>query len=203
MSDRRSSPIRRNRVNYMRRELKGMRTPLTVTLILAITAAGFAACADEPTTPGSGEEANLPPGLNVYLTLDDRQATPGSRVRVTGKVRAVGVDLTPTGYLVRLSYDPAKLEPVAARSLEDGVLRAINIGVAPGLVKAAGASANGLNTDVLFELEMKVKSGGYADGLSITVDQLGVVERNFADLAADVVVMPQAMVVPVVERQRG
>ncbi len=65
------------------------------------------------------------------------------------------MDLTPTGYLVRL--------------------------VAPGLVKAAGASANGLNTDVLF----------------------GVVERNFADLAADVVVMPQAMVVPVVERQRG
>jgi hypothetical protein len=182
-------------MNYIEK-LKGMRSPLAVLLIGAITAAGFAACAEEPTTPGNSEEANLPPGLNVYLTLDDRQATPGSRVRVTGKVRAVGVDLTPTGYLVRLSYDPAKLEPVAARSLEDGVLRAINIGVAPGLVKAAGASASGLNTDVLFELDMKVKKAGYAEDLSIAVDELGVIESNFADLAADVVVMPQAMVVP-------
>ncbi len=177
-------------------EIKALRTPLTAVLIVAVAAAGFAACADEPTAPGSGEEANLPQGVNVYLTLDDRQATPGSSVRVTGKVRAVGVDLTPTGFLVRLTYDPAKLEPVAARSLEDGVLRAINIGVAPGLVKAAGASAIGLNTDVLFQLEMKVIKRGYADNLSIAVDELGVIENNFADFAADVVVMPQAMVVP-------
>jgi hypothetical protein len=165
-------------------------------LIVAITAAGFAACADEPTTPRSGEEANLPQGMNVYLTVGDRQAAPGSSVRVTGKVQAVGVDLTPTGFLVRVTYDPAKLEPVAARSLEDGVLRAVNIGVAPGLVKAAGASANGLSTGVLFELDMKVKKAGYAEDLSIAVDELGVIERNFADLAADVVVMPQVMVVP-------
>jgi hypothetical protein len=180
----------------MREEFKGLRSSLTVALVVAITAAGFAACADEPTTPDSSEEANLPQGLNVYLTLDDRQASTGSSVLVTGKVRAVGVDLTPAGFLVRLTYDPAKLEPLAARSLEDGVLRAINLEVAPGLVKAAGASANGLGTDILFELDMKVKKGGYADDLSIAVDELGVIERNFADLAADVVVMPQAVVVP-------
>lgn len=181
---------------HIREELRGLRIPLTVILLAAIAAAGFAACADEPTAPGSDEEANLPQGLNVYLTLDDRQATPGSSVRVTGKVRAVGVDLTPTGFLVRLTYDPAKLEPVTAHSIEDGVLRAINIGVAPGLVKAAGASASGLNTDILFELDMKVKKAGYAADLAIAVDELGVIERNFADLAADAVVMPQAMVVP-------
>ncbi|MGD2152678.1 MAG: cohesin domain-containing protein [Gemmatimonadales bacterium] len=176
-------------------DIRGLRTPISIALVVAIAAAGFAACAEEPTTAGSGEETNLPEGLNVYLTLDSWQAAPGTNVRVTGKVRAVGVDLTPTGFLVRLSYDPAKLEPVAARSLDDGVLRAVNLGVAPGLVKAAGASANGLNTDVLFELDMKVKKAGYAAGLSIAVDELGVVERNFADFAADVLVMPQAVVI--------
>jgi hypothetical protein len=178
------------------REMIDMRSSLTFILIAAITAAGFAACAEEPTTPVSGEEANLPEGLNVYLTVDDRQAAPGSSVRVTGKVRAVGVDLTPTGFLVRLTYDETKLEPVAARTLEDGVLRAVNLKVAPGLVKAAGASANGLSTDILFELDMKVKKAGYAEDLSIAVDELGVIERNFADFAADVVVVPQVMVVP-------
>ncbi len=176
--------------------MKDIRSLLTIVSVAATMAVGFAACAEEPTTPVSGEEANLPQGLNVYLTLDDRQAAPGSSVRVTGKVRAVGVDLTPTGFLVRLTYDEAKLEPVAARALEDGVLRAINLEVAPGLVKAAGASANGLSTDILFELEMKVKKGGYAEALSIAVDELGVIERNFADFAADVVVVPQVMVVP-------
>lgn len=181
---------------YLINDIKALRSPLTAMLVVAITAAGFAACADEPTTPGSSEEANLPQGLNVYLTLDDRQAAPGSLVRVTGKVRAVGVDLTPTGFLVQLTYDPAKLEAVAARSLEDGVLRAVNLEVAPGLVKAAGASANGLSTDILFELDMKVKKGGYAEALSIAVDELGVIERNFADFAADVVIVPQVMVVP-------
>jgi len=180
-------------MNHRDREIRGLRTPVVIALVVAIAAAGFAACAEEPTTAGSAEDANLPQGLNVYLTLDDWQAAPGSSVRVTGKVRAVGVDLTPTGFLVRLSYDPAKLEPVAARSLDDGVLRAINLGVAPGLVKAAGASANGLNTDVLFELDMKVKQAGYAERLAIAVDELGVVERDFADLAADAVVMPQAV----------
>ncbi|UCC83097.1 MAG: hypothetical protein JSW46_19450 [Gemmatimonadota bacterium] len=183
-------------MTYTREAIKGLHTPLTLLLIGAITAASFAGCADEPTTPGGGEEANLPQGLNVYLTLDDRQASPGSSVRVTGKVQAVGVDLTPTGFLVRLNYDPAKLEPIAARSLEDGVLRAVNIGVGPGLVKAAGASADGLSTDLLFELDMKVKKAGYAEDLSIAVDELGVIERNFADHAADVVVVPQVLVVP-------
>lgn len=181
---------------FQRGKTKNLRAPLVLASILAITAAGFAACADEPTRPSSGEESNLPQGLNVYLTLDDQQATPGSLVRVTGKVRAVGVELTPTDFLVRVTYDPAKLEPVAARSLEDGVLRAINLGVAPGLVKAAGAAANGLKTDVLFEFEMKVIKGDYAEALSIAVDELGVVERNFADLAADVITMPQALLVP-------
>lgn len=183
-------------MSYVDRENRGLRSTLAVIVIAAIVAAGFAACADEPTTPRSGPEANLPQGINVYLTVDDRQAAPGSIVRVTGKVQAVGVDLTPTGFLVRLTYDPAKLEPLAARSLEDGVLRAVNIEVAPGLVKAAGASANGLSTDVLFELDMRVKKAGYAEELAIAVDELGVIERNFADLAADVVVMPQVLVVP-------
>ncbi|MGD2215565.1 MAG: hypothetical protein PVJ64_02365 [Gemmatimonadales bacterium] len=181
----------------LRRGYLGTNTVLAAATLLGLTlAAGFSACADEPTRPAeSAEEAALSPGVNVYLTLDNEAATPGSHITVTGKVRAVGVELTPTGYFVDLLYDPEKLEPVAAATLDDEVLRAINLEAGPGLVKAAGAAANGLKSDVLFELEMKVKAEGYADGLEVQVHELTVLEKNFMDVSPDVVIPPQAVIV--------
>jgi hypothetical protein len=166
-----------------------------IVLCLAL-AGGFAACIDEPTRPPrTGEEAILRPGVNVYLTMNDDAAALGSRVRVTGKVRAVGVDVTPTGFYVDLMYDPEKLEPVEAATLDDGVLRAVNLEAGPGIVKVAGAAPNGLASDVLFAIEMKVKADEYANDLGLSVNELTVVEKDFMDVASDVVMPPRALVV--------
>lgn len=176
----------------------GVRTLMSAaTVMLGIAlAVGFSACADEPTRPaGTGEDAILRPGVNVYLTLDSEAAEPGSRVRVVGKVRPVGVEITPTGFCVDLSYDPEKLAPVEAVTLDDGVLRVSNLKAGPGLVKLAGAAPNGLASDALFAIEMKVVAHGYADGLSLGVNELTVVEKNFMDVAGDVVIPPRPLVV--------
>lgn len=160
---------------------------LTVALGLALVA-GISACRDDPTQPlETGEEAVLRPGVNVYMTLSDDAAAPGSRIAVTGKVRALGVQLTPTGFLVDLRYDAEKLMPLEAVTLEDGVLRAINLEAGAGLVKVAGAAASGLDGDVLFAIEMEVVADGYAKGLKLDVHELTVVEKNFMDVAAQVV----------------
>lgn len=171
--------------------------PAVVLAALGLAlAAGFGACTDDPTKPPeSTEEAALEPGLNVYLTLDDDAAPIGSRVTVTGKVRAVGVELTPTGYLVDLEYDAEKLEPLESVELEDGVLRAVNLEAAAGVVKAAGAAPNGLESGVLFAIEMEVAGRGYADGLQLEVHELTVVEKSFMDVAAQAVHPPRALVV--------
>ena len=167
----------------------------TVMLGMAL-ALGFSACTDEPTRPaGTGEDAILRPGVNVYLTLDSETAEPGCRVRVMGKVRPVGVEITPTGFYVDLSYDPEKLAAVEAVTLDDGVLRVSNLEAGPGLVKIAGAAPDGLEGDVLFVIEMKVKADGYAADLGLSVNELTIVEKDFMDVAPDVVIPPQALVV--------
>jgi hypothetical protein len=167
-------------------------------LMLLATALGaaFAGCKDEPTWPLQDEERQiLKPGLNVYLTLDSDDAALGATVRVVAKVRAVDVKLTPTGFQVDLRYDPEKLEPLDAAEIRDGVLRAVNLSAGPGLVRAAGAAADGIDTGVLFALDMKVKATAYAESLALGVRELTVLEQNFADLKADVALAPRAVVV--------
>jgi hypothetical protein len=166
---------------------------LSVGLVLV---AGLSACTDEATRPReSAEEAVLKPGVNVYLTVDNDAATPGTRITLTGKVRAVDVALTPTGYLVDVVYDPEKLQPIEAATLDDGVLRAINLTAGPGLVKAAGAAPNGLKSDVLFAIEMEVAAADYVAGLEVQVHELTVIEQDFGDVTLDVVMPSRAVVV--------
>jgi hypothetical protein len=168
-----------------------------LALLVSVTLGGVvSACKEEPTQPLQIEEQPiLRPGLNVYLTVDSDDASPGGRVRVTARVRAVEVDLTPTGFQVEVRYDPEKLEPLEAPALEDGVLRAVNLSAEPGLIRAAGAAANGFGGDVLFALEMKVKAQGYRETLAMDAKELTVTQKNFADVAADVVLPAQAVVV--------
>ncbi|MDH3290203.1 MAG: hypothetical protein OEO20_12050 [Gemmatimonadota bacterium] len=166
-----------------------------VTVGLAL-AAGFSACADEPVgAAGHGEEAVLTSGVNVYLTLDRETATPGSRVTVTGKVRTIDLELTPTGFVVDVLYDPEKLRPIEAATLDDGVLRAINLAADPGLIKVAGAAADGLRGDVLFAVHMEVIETGYSPSLKARVHELTVIENNFMDVTPSVVVPPHPVVV--------
>jgi hypothetical protein len=168
-----------------------------LALLGSVTLGGVvSACKEEPTRPLQNEEQQiLRSGLNVYLTVDSDDANPGARVRVSAKVRAVGVDLTPTGFQVEVRYDPEKLEPIEATALEDGALRAVNLSAGSGLIRAAGAAANGIGGDVLFALEMKVKAPGYRETLAVDVKELTVTQQNFADAAADVVLAARAVVV--------
>jgi hypothetical protein len=92
-------------------------------------------------------------------------------------------------------YDPKRLEPVEVVQLEDGVLRAVNLAAAPGLIRAAGAAAGGIESEVLFVLDMIVKAPAYGETLSLDLKELMVIERNFADVTADVVLAPRAVVV--------
>lgn len=172
--------------------------PYAVAVLLVGTALGavFAGCTEEPVRPFQDEEQQiLKPGLNVYLTLDNDRAPPGTKVRAVAKVRAMGVELTPAGFQIDVLYDPKKLEPAEVVQLEDGVLRAVNLAAAPGLIRAAGASASGIESEVLFVLEMTVKEAGYGETLTLEVKELTVLERNFADVTADVVPAPRAVVV--------
>ena len=66
-------------------------------------------------------------------------------------------------------------------SLADGVLRVANLNAGPGLMRVAGAAANGFGTETLFIAQMKVKAKNYIEGLRLELDELAVLEDNFAD----------------------
>lgn len=178
------------------KKMKGSRYAAALLATGIAGAAALVGCWDEPTEPvRDGEQEILQPGLNAYLTLDRDDAQPGETVRVTVKVRPVGVDLTPAGFQVDLAYDAEKLEPVAATRIGDGVLRAVNLFAGPGLVRAAGASANGLGSSPLFALDMKIRAPAYGESLTLDVKELTVLQDNFADASADVVPAERAVVV--------
>ena len=128
----------------------------------------------------------LDQGLNTYLVVTSDRAQVGSTISVEAHVKAVGEDLNPTAFLANLRYDAAQLEPVAVITQRDGVIRAVNLEAGPGLIKAAGAAANGLGTEILVSVTMRVKESGYATSLSIDLDELTVVQGNFADKASQV-----------------
>lgn len=166
--------------------------------VAAVLGVVFAGCEEPPVAPGEGESAIvvLDKGLNVYLVVDSDKARSGSTIHVEAKVRSVGEELTPTAFVANLRYDPERLEPIGVGEQSDNVIRAVNLHAAPGLVRVAGAAANGLGTETLVVLTMRVKQGDYLGSLSIDLDELTVVQRDFADMTAHV----QARAMPVLER---
>lgn len=152
--------------------------------------AALSGCRDDPAAPDSGREVVLTPGLTAYVVVDRERAPVGATVRIAVNLRVVGEDVTPTAYLATLEYDPDHLEPVAALDLRDGVERAVNLHPGPGRIRAAGAAANGLGTDMLFAVELQVTHADYAAALSLDVGELIVLEGDFANLAGRVTVVP-------------
>ena len=159
-------------------------------LFAALTAGALVtACQDDPITPGGEQNQEvvvLDQGLNVYLVVTSDRAPIGSTISVEARVRAVGEDLNPTAFLANLRYDAELLEPVAVIAQRDDVVRAVNLQAGPGLIKAAGAAANGLGTEILVIVTMRVKKAGYTAALSIDLDELTVVQEKFADKASQV-----------------
>jgi hypothetical protein len=133
------------------------------------------ACEDDPIA--SAEEGIQPVvvldnGLNAYLVVSSDLARVGSTISVEARIRAVGEDLNPAAFLANLRYDAERLEPVAVVGQQDDVVRAVNLEAGPGLIKAAGAAADGLGTEILVTVTMKVKQAGYTASLSIDLDEL-------------------------------
>ncbi len=159
-------------------------------LLTALTVGAVAtACEDDPITPaeeGVQPVVVLDNGLNAYLVVSSDRARVGSTISVEARIRAVGEDLNPTAFLANLRYDAERLEPVAVIGQRDDVVRAVNLEAGPGLIKAAGAAANGLGTEILVTVTMRVKQAGYTASLSIDLDELTVVQGNFADKASQV-----------------
>ena len=160
------------------------------TLFTALTIVAVAtACKDDPIMPEEEEDPAvvvLDRGLNAYLVVTSDKARVGSTISVEGRVKVVGEDLNPTAFLANLRYDAERLEPVAVIAQRDDVVRAVNLEAGPGLIKVAGAAANGLGTEILVIVTMRVKKAGYTAALSIDLDELTVVQGNFADKASQV-----------------
>ena len=167
------------------------------TLFTALTIVAVAtACKDDPIMPEEEEDPAvvvLDRGLNAYLVVTSDKARVGSTISVEGRVKVVGEDLNPTAFLANLRYDAERLEPVAVIAQRDDVVRAVNLEAGPGLIKVAGAAANGLGTEILVIVTMRVKKAGYTAALSIDLDELTVVQGNFADKASQVRSMDTAV----------
>jgi len=167
------------------------------TLFTALTIVAVAtACKDDPIMPEEEEDPAvvvLDRGLNAYLVVTSDRARVGSTISVEGRIKVVGEDLNPTAFLANLRYDAERLEPVAVIAQRDDVVRAVNLEAGPGLIKVAGAAANGLGTEILVIVTMRVKKAGYTAALSIDLDELTVVQGNFADKASQVRSMDTAV----------
>ena len=125
-------------------------------------------------------------GINAYLVVSSDEEGSGSTIEVEARVRVVGEDLSPTAFLANLRYDTDYLEPVTVIPQDDDVVRAVNLEYAPGIIKAAGAGADGLGTEIMEAVTMKVKKAGYMTSLSIDLDELTVLEKNFSDVTRKV-----------------
>ena len=159
-------------------------------LFAALTVAAVAtACRDDAITPADEDRQAvvvLDRGLNAYLVVTSDRARVGSTISIEAHVKAVGEDLNPTAFLANLRYDAERLEPVAVVTQRDDVVRVVNLEAGPGLIKAAGAAANGLGTEILVTVTMRVTKANYTASLSIDLDELTVVQGNFADKASQV-----------------
>ena len=139
----------------------------TVILIGAVVTA----CDDDhPIMLEQGHElVMMEQGINAYLVVSSDEEGSGSTIEVEARVRAVGEDLNPTAFLTNLRYDSDYLEPVTVIPQDDDVVRAIN-----------------LDTEIMVAVTMKVKKAGYMTSLSIDLDELTVLEKDFSDVTRKV-----------------
>jgi len=169
-----------------------MRQVATLVVVASVGAV-LGGCQDDPITPGESDIVVLDKGLNAYLVVSSDEAPVGSTISVEARIRIVGENLNPTAFVANVRYDAERLEPIELVPQQDGVMRAVNLQAAPGLIKAAGAAANGLGTEVLVAVTMRVKHADYAASISIDLDELTVVQENFADMAPEVKSMDRAI----------
>ncbi len=94
--------------------------------------------------------------------------------------------------MANLLFDPEMLEPGEAVTLEEDIIRIVNLTAGSGRIKAVGAAPNGLGTETLLIVRMKVKQPGYAETFALDIQELVVIE-DFEDIASQVWTVPGAV----------
>lgn len=142
-------------------------TRLSLVALLAATAA----CDDDrrdqvPTMPLE----IAPDAMSAYVVVSNPQAPVGSQVEVT--VRSLrGRNVGPIGsFTLRLAYDTTGLAFVKSANNPKGMVMAN--GAQPGVVVAAGASADGFTDDDLVFATFTVTSSAGLKSLALTVSEL-------------------------------
>lgn len=167
-----------------------MRSALLALLTLVPLALG---CSDNAIGPAG--ELPTPEGAfrgeqGVFLTVNDPDAAVGQDVVFAVMYEPpTDEELTPAGFRVDLRFDAERLAPVASLAPEGAGLRVVNLEAGAGLIKGAGAAADGLEGDVLFGVKMRVLSGNFTRGLGLDVLELDVAERNHGDVSPQVQVL--------------
>ena len=144
-----------------------------LSALTAILLAGASACDDDrpqqlPIAPDVASNA-----VAAYVAVSDANPMVGSQVSLWVRARR-GSLMGPIGsFTVRLAYDSTRLRfQDAARSAEGMVLAN---GAAPGLLVAAGASAQGFQSDELLAARFDVIGAHALDGLQLSVTELNSV----------------------------
>lgn len=157
--------------------------PSALLLALLVAACGEDVTAPQAPGPETEEPATVASDMSVDLVVSDLDAGSGETVTVAAEVSAG--DVTPTGFVAALGYDPARLAPAGEVEIEEGEgLRVVNLRAGEGSVRAAGAAADGFAESTLFALRMEVRKGGWANSLRLEMEELDIVENGFADMAA-------------------
>lgn len=158
---------------------------------LAVLTFALTACSDQPArTTGP-----LPPppqsGVAAFITVDKLDAQPGETVRVRVEVQVGTQQNFKLGsYTGRLHFSPAALAYQAENKISDGLRVANPANAAKGEIRFAGASATGFATLVLYDGSFEVKAAGYAQGLSLTMEELSAA-LSLANLQPSLKVNPQ------------
>lgn len=152
------------------------------TLLLAVSA-----CDDDELRPGGEYIAAAPqePGINVYLSVDKPDAGVGEVVRLDARLAVIETDVTVSGFVATLTYDPTRVDVIDEIAVDDGAMRVGNLAAGPGLARFAGASSDGLASDVLFSIRVRPRAADYLKGLTLTLDELNTLENGFAERSSE------------------
>jgi hypothetical protein len=150
--------------------------------ILATAAALVAGCDDDRKPLPAAPPEVASDALSAYLAVSNPTPTAGEKVTVSVRARR-GSAVGPIGsFTVRLSYDTARLQYVESARGERGMVLAN--GAVRGVVRGAGAAAEGFTDDELLTSTFLVLAGGDALA-SLTLDVPELNSVKFEDQRAN------------------
>jgi len=141
------------------------------TALAVLTASTLSVgCNDESRTALTPPRpAPLPVASNAWIVLSDSTPAAGSEVVIAAYASAEGGGAIGS-FTARFLYDTLQLQVLAADSVPDAALRAMN--PIPGEHRIAGASASGIPSGLLFRLKARVVDPRGVRRLGLLLDEL-------------------------------